>query len=213
MSDSLRKPYAKERGGIQGEIEEHWSPSGGVRVNLGSGPDYREGWVNVDLYNPRADERFDLLSFPWPIETGSVDYVYADQILEHVPQLLSGPDGTRNDGVILFLREVYRILKPGGRAYIGTPHFADPLNSVKNITHYRHFQEESLDWMDPTRPGYDETVAHQAGISMEILAVITERVLKFGTVFNSRYHLPKYLNWEPNIGRPYSLVWVLRRPS
>jgi predicted SAM-dependent methyltransferase len=55
-----------------------------VRLNLGCGETYIDGWVNVDHQSPfPADERVDLTGpLPWP--AGSITHVYAGHVLEHL---------------------------------------------------------------------------------------------------------------------------------
>src|SRR5688572_3674928 len=97
------------------QLGEGWVPDGEsllaypTRLNLGSGHDYRPGWINADKYAPRADSRFDIFSPPYPFKDGEIDYVHAEQILEHVPHRF----GDR-DGLIAVLEELHRILRPGG---------------------------------------------------------------------------------------------------
>ncbi len=60
----------------------------------------------------QADIFHDLNRFPYPLEENSIDKIYAKHIIEHL-------DHPRE-----FLREIYRILKPGGTAFVETPHFS-----------------------------------------------------------------------------------------
>ena len=44
-----------------------------MKLNLGCGKDYRDGWVNVDFYDDSTcDIKHDLEIFPWPWEDDSV---------------------------------------------------------------------------------------------------------------------------------------------
>jgi SAM-dependent methyltransferase len=83
------------------------------KVNLGSGGQPLAGYINVDR-NPHAlgvDLVHDLNAYPWPFESGSIEEVRMDQVLEHLQD--------RNRAVA----EIYRILRPGGIAQISVPHF------------------------------------------------------------------------------------------
>ena len=84
-----------------------------MKINLGSGGEPREGYVNVDC-NPRAtkvDIVWNLDNYPWPFGDNSVDEVFMDQCLEHL--------GDHNRA----MEEIYRVLKKGGVAKISVPHF------------------------------------------------------------------------------------------
>lgn len=69
--------------------------------------------IGIDIdEKSQADILHDLNSYPYPIEDNSIDRIYAKHIIEH----LNDPKR--------FIKEISRILKPGGRAFIETPHFS-----------------------------------------------------------------------------------------
>lgn len=82
-----------------------------MKINLGCGTDTLPGYINVDLYSPTADLKHDLNSFPYPFQDESADYVLMTDVLEHV-------DDPRKT-----VKEVRRILKPGGKFHLILPHF------------------------------------------------------------------------------------------
>ncbi len=69
--------------------------------------------IGIDI-NPesKADIIHDLNLYPYPVEENSIDQVFAKHIIEH----LNDPRK--------FVREIFRILKPGGTAFFETPHFS-----------------------------------------------------------------------------------------
>lgn len=81
-----------------------------MNLNLGGGSQRIDGFQNVDL-SPGADYMHDLGCFPWPFADGSADALIASHILEHF---------TKAEGRA-FLRQCYRILKPGGFLAIAVP--------------------------------------------------------------------------------------------
>jgi SAM-dependent methyltransferase len=98
-----------------------------TKINLGSGGRPLEGYINVDV-NPAApgiDVVHDLNMYPWPFESDTADEIFADQCLEHLD------DHNRA------MKEIHRILKPGGRAVIKVPHFTWQL-AYTDPTH-KHF--------------------------------------------------------------------------
>lgn len=79
-----------------------------VKLNLGSGDDYKEGFINIDVVKSiKADIHTDFVKgIPFP--DNSVDFVYCKNVFEHVPNPLD------------FLLEIKRVLKTGGKARIIT---------------------------------------------------------------------------------------------
>ena len=86
---------------------------GTVKLNLGCGERWKDGFINVDAFNP-ADMIVDLNSFPWPWEDNTVDEIYSRGCFEHLQDFNAA------------LREAHRVLKPGGRLQIIVPHFRNP---------------------------------------------------------------------------------------
>ena len=98
-----------------------------MKLNLGSGGKPLEKFINVDKNPdaPKIDVVADFDNYPWPFKTASVDAVSMDQCLEHLVD--------HNRG----MREIHRILKPGGIAKISVPHFTWQF-AFHDPTH-RHF--------------------------------------------------------------------------
>lgn len=91
------------------------------KLNLGSGLDHKEGYVNMD-WNPLAkpDVLHDLNRFPFPFADNTFDLVEATHVLEHL------------DRPFAVMTEMHRILKPGGRLLVKVPHFS------RGFTHAEH---------------------------------------------------------------------------
>lgn len=85
----------------------------GLRLNLGSSDDKKEGFVSVDIAPP-ADIIADL-NQPWPWDRSTVEEIYAHDIAEHL------------HSKIWFMNEAHRVLKPGGKLDLAVPcvHLAD----------------------------------------------------------------------------------------
>ncbi len=87
-----------------------------VKVNLGSGKDYKKDYINIDNLSEcpgvRVDKKHNLDKYPYPFKSNSVDEVYCNHVLEHVKE----PDKT--------LREINRILKKGGILILNVPYFS-----------------------------------------------------------------------------------------
>ncbi|NQY68139.1 MAG: methyltransferase domain-containing protein [Flavobacteriales bacterium] len=91
------------------------------KLNLGCGEDYREGFVNIDFHDHiNIDVQHNLNSFPYPFEDNEYDYIIASHILEHLELPFE------------VVKELHRILKPGGILHIKVPHFS------RGFTHSEH---------------------------------------------------------------------------
>lgn len=80
-----------------------------MKLDLGSGPNPREGFEGVDLYpSENVKHVVDLFKPKWPFRKNSVDEIFSSHLVEHIPH----GDGPV-DGWYKFWNEVYRICKPG----------------------------------------------------------------------------------------------------
>lgn len=86
-----------------------------MRLNLASGTDLRDGWLNLDIV-PKwpiaargCDVVWDARKDRIPFADGSVDEVYAGYLLLHLAPCYHG----------FVLEEIRRVLKPGGLARFG----------------------------------------------------------------------------------------------
>lgn len=186
-------------------LKKAWTPVSGVRVNLACGLDYREGWVNIDKYAPRVDQRWDLFKLPWPLKSDSVDWMFIEQFLEHVPPRLGD-----EDGLLRTLQEIHRVLKPGGRVWIGVPYAGSPSDFL-DVTHYRRFIDRSFDFLDPVLRAKLPNLANHAGVEFRLLKRTIRRRVRLTRFFDTSYHLPKYLKFNPNVGRRDGLSFVLEK--
>jgi predicted SAM-dependent methyltransferase len=101
-----------------------------VKLHLGCGPNYLEGWINIDI-DPvvKSDLLFDLREeFPFP--DSYVDFIYNEHFIEHL---------TYNEG-LLFLQECNRILQPRGILRISTPDL-EYVTFVYIAGHYDVYQD------------------------------------------------------------------------
>lgn len=111
------------------------------KLNLGSGENYREGWVNVDLGNKndlneniRVDVIHNLNKFPYPFKDNEFDEVLLNQVLEHL------------DNPVKVMKETVRISKNDAVIIIRVPHFSD-VGACEKPTHKRFFSLNSIEFM------------------------------------------------------------------
>jgi predicted SAM-dependent methyltransferase len=82
-----------------------------TRVNLGCGSHYHPDWINIDIAPLGPGVIAHDLSRGIPLADNSSDVVYHSHVLEHI----------RRADVAGFLRECYRVLKPGGTLRVVVP--------------------------------------------------------------------------------------------
>jgi hypothetical protein len=110
------------------------------KLNLGSGNNYLEGYVNVDdNIHVKADVVHDLNSYPYPFGADEFEEILADHVIEHL------------DDPLDFLQESYRISKDGAKTIIKCPHFSC------NWLHPRHksaISTKLFDFLDKNNSEY-----------------------------------------------------------
>lgn len=118
-----------------------WRPS---QINLGSGKDYKPGWLNLDVIErAEPDVVLDLgrqQAFPWrgvsrfgtdvELQPGTVEKFHANNVLEHVPDLPC------------LMTNVLTLLKEGGEIEIEVPYEKAP-TAWQDPTHIRAMNENS----------------------------------------------------------------------
>lgn len=91
------------------------------KLNIGSGRDRKEGYVNLDIIKLKeVDVVWDLDRYPYPYKDNTFEEVYADNIMEHLSSIIKP------------MEEIYRICKNGAIVNIIVPYtpsvwaFVDP---------------------------------------------------------------------------------------
>jgi SAM-dependent methyltransferase len=101
-----------------------------VNVNLGCGIKVVPGWINIDnFYFPESKDFIQGDVRAIPLESGTVDYLLCDNVLEHIEMA----------DIPVVLHEIRRVLKVGGRAVIIVPDFRDALNQWAKYDHDKNF--------------------------------------------------------------------------
>ncbi len=105
-----------------------------VKLVIGPGPsEHIEGVVRIDIIPEWADIVADIRK-GIPMADESVDEIDCQHVLEHV-QL--------TEDFLHVMREMKRVLKPGGTIYIEVPH-KDSDMAYESIEHTRFFTENSF---------------------------------------------------------------------
>lgn len=139
----LAQLYCQAFGDLGGQekAQQIWQPT---RMNLGSGNDYKTGWLNVDiLERTQPDLVLDLgkqITFPITAQTlgggnvhlkeNSLDAIYANNVLEHVPDLPC------------LMTNLLALLKEDGEIEIEVP-FEKSMTAWQDPTHLRAMNENS----------------------------------------------------------------------
>ena len=84
------------------------------KLQIGAGANQLEGWLNTDVLPHSRDTAFLDVRRRFPFEDATFDFVFSEHVIEHV----NFDDGRH------MLREIVRVLKPGGQARIVTPDLA-----------------------------------------------------------------------------------------
>lgn len=94
-----------------------------LKLDLGSGKNTREGFEGVDSRDFGQKHIADLRK-PWPWKDSIVEEAHSSHFVEH----LTAPER------INFVNELYRVLIPGGKCQVITPHWASN-RAYGDLTH------------------------------------------------------------------------------
>lgn len=100
------------------------APSGGMRIDIGCGKNKRPGFLGVDQYPMEGVDIIMDVRQRWPWDDASVDEAHCSHFLEHLTGLER----------VVFMNELHRVLKPGAKATIITPHW----NSQRAFGDFTH---------------------------------------------------------------------------
>lgn len=103
------------------------------RLNLGCGRNIKKDCVNLDSVSlPGVDIVHDIEKLPLPFGDEEFDEILCENVLEHIEY-------------IPILKDLRRILKPGGRLRIRVPHFSSRNNYV-DPTHKKRFSVSTFEF-------------------------------------------------------------------
>lgn len=111
-------------------------------LDVGCGVKKFPGSVGIDrLPGADADIVWNLDEFPWPVDANSFDQVRLIHVIEHVGDVMKT------------MEEIHRVLRPGGRVLMETPHYTD-FSSWCDPTHKWHLNTYSFRYFGDNNAGY-----------------------------------------------------------
>lgn len=117
-----------------------------VKIDLACGDNKKEGYKGVDIVETSStDIVHDLTQYPWPFEDESVDEVHCSHYVEHIPHELN--NGDNRDGLIQFMDELHRVMKPGAKATIIAPYYKSE-RAFGDPTHRRYIGDLSFPYFN-----------------------------------------------------------------
>lgn len=173
-------------------------------LNLGCGKKYHKQWVNVDMATTSEDIiAYNLLKgIPFPNDHFEV--VYHSQVLEHFPKEKASD----------FIKECYRVLKPGGIIRIVVPDLENIVDEYKkflneNLSNPNALSEANYEWI--LLEMFDQTVRnHSGGLMAEYLkrpTVINENYVIDRIGYEGRKIRDQYLNPSAK-GNIYIYIYI-----
>lgn len=118
-----------------------------MKINIGCGRDYREGWFNTDMSpEVKCEQRMDIGQGALDVADNTAELVYISGVLEQIGE---------NWQLIHALNECHRVLKPGGKIVIVVPNakyaiaHRDPMD-VRKFTPatFNYFIEHMQEYRD-----------------------------------------------------------------
>lgn len=146
--------------------------TGSKIVDLGCGARKLPGAFGVDMLpTVGVDAVHDLNQFPYPFADGAFDAVILNHVIEHLADIPRT------------IVEVHRLLRPGGQAWITTPHFT-----------------AAHSWVDPTHRFHLSVQSFNAFTTQGLFDMILAYVTLRGVWKDIGYE--RWINREGTKGRP-----------
>ena len=160
-------------------------------LDVGCGIKKAPGAIGIDR-NPAsaADVLCDLDHLPYPFADSSFDRLEATHVIEHVSD------------VIRTLEEFHRLVRPGGRVRVVTPHYTD-FSSFCDPTHRWHLNSFSFRYFGEDHGGFGYyTRVRFREISVHVRLLALWRALGFEFLVNRSRRFRRF--WE------YYLCYAVR---
>ncbi len=174
---------------ISGTVLEIGSGEGYGIMELASKADH---YIAVDKYNTsisdelKADNNITFIKTHVPplkgIENNSIDFVVTFQVIEHI----------KDDEK--FLREIYRVLKPGGKVLLTTPNILMSLS--RNPWHFREYTTEQM--AEILKSSFDKYELKGVFGNKKVMEYYNknkdsvDKIMRFD-ILNMQYWLPRWM--------------------
>ena len=109
-------------------------------LQVGCGPHRVESWLNSDLLENAKRDLFIDITKALPFPDGSLDAIYASEVIEHIPESAGRS----------FLCEAFRVLKPEGNA---APHDAGSHRDLRIVSQRESRRDDRPVWRGVARRG------------------------------------------------------------
>lgn len=115
-------------------ISQYQSENSVQKLHIGCGGNLMSGWLNSDIFPDTIMTAYLDASQTFPIADNTFDYVYSEHVFEHL----------NFQAQLNYLKESFRILRPGGKIRIATPDFNFLIHLASNET--STVEKEYLEW-------------------------------------------------------------------
>lgn len=184
-----------------GDLARTGEQSKRLTLDVGCGIRKHPGAIGIDrIEGTAADAIVDLDRFPWPFSDGVFAEIRAVHVIEHVAD------------VMRTMEEFHRLLRPGGRVFIVTPHYTD-FSSFCDPTHRWHLNSFSLRYFGADDAGfgyYSRVRFHERSTRVKLLSFW--KLLGFQALVNTFPRFRRF--WEHYlcyVVRGKVIEWTLER--
>lgn len=156
-----------------------------LKLNLGSGADCKQGYVNVDYYYNKADVKHNLNKYPYPFKTNSVEEVIISHTIRYVEDLIK------------FFKEMHRICKNKAIIKIIDAHYSNQ-QAFNDFLYKQHpLGTRSFLSIDSTK------------VREPMLKNLSFRMVKRKLIFKpSKNFMIRFITWLANRKTTFSERWV-----
>ena len=173
-----------------------------IFIELGCGPNKSAGAIGVDKFEDKAVDIVADIENGLPfLPDSSVDEIFSRHVLEHIENLE------------LLIKEIFRVLKPGGIHRVIVPHFSNP-HFYSDYTHRRFFGLYTFDYFADEETKLKRKVPN---FYNDLQFHITKRYLRFYSPISplinyTRKQIGKWFNRSSRAQERYEESWCYQFP-